>query len=88
MSRPAVLVAAASSCAVVLAAAFGALSTLVVAAALGAAGAAAVLSYREARPEHLIHALRPLDEPSGPVVIRAPKAGEVAGAGQRHTDAA
>ena len=88
LSRPAVAVAAASSCALVVIAALGGLSAPVVAIALGVACALAVVSYREAQPERLAHAVRPLHEGDRPVVIRAPKAAEIAGPGQSKTDAA
>lgn len=85
---PAVVVAAAASGAVVVIAALGALTTAVAAAALGVACAIAVLSYGEARPERLIHALRPLAEATAPLVVHAPRARELTGHAERQTDAA
>ena len=81
ISRPAVALASASSCAVVCAAAFGAVTAPVVAGAIGAAGLTALLSARGGRPhESTSGVLRPLPigTATSHVTITAPRAGEVA----------
>lgn len=87
MSRPAVAGAAGSSCAVVVVAALGGLTTPVIAAALGLACGLALLSHRAARPGRKAHALLPLEE-TGPVVIHAPRATGAAGHAPSESDAA
>ena len=88
--RPALAVATASSCMVILAGAAGVLGAPVVVGALGAAALGAVLSARGARPaEPRLLAPLPMGVPSSRAAVAAPRAGDLAATGQAvHTDAA
>ena len=89
LSRPAVAVAAASSCALVVVAALDGLGAPVIALALGLACTLAVVSHREAKPHRLPHTLQPLEGSDGPAAVRAPKASRLAPRhDQSQTDAA
>ena len=91
VSRPAVAVASASSCALVCAAAIGAVTPPVVAGALGAAAVTAVLSARAARSgqgEHDLLTPLPMGQAPTGVTVIAPRARELAAGRPARSDAA
>jgi hypothetical protein len=90
VSRPAVAVAAAASCAVVGAAVVGAMTPPVVVGGLCAAGLTAALSARGARRDAEPRLFAPLPIGTAPtsVTVVAPRAGDVAGGRTVDHDAA
>lgn len=88
-SGSAVLLAVATSAAVVYAAAIGAFTTAVAAAGVGAACAIAAVSFRQSHTRRPAPGLAPLTiGATARVVIAAPTASDVAAATGRHIDAA
>ena len=90
ISRPAVALASASSCALIGAAALGAVTPPVVAGAVGAAAVTAALSVRAGRPQEPRRSLLPdlaVGAPPSAVTITAPRASDAATAPSVHSAA-
>jgi hypothetical protein len=83
-----VILAACVSCAVVVAAVLGFLSTPVVLGALGVAAVIAVISFRHSGPQAPAHVFTQVSDSEQPVVVAAPRAADLVGESISSSDVA